>query len=810
MKKLLFITFCLLTSLCTSAVPAKKGVWKMLTLADGTQVKAQLIGDEHGHCFLSQEGRTYQKVSNHNFYAEVNGDSLLREAAMRRNAVNARCSQRLRGAASGVGAVSNYIGQRKGIVILVNFSDVSFKEANGNAFFQRMANEENFSEGRFKGSMYDYFLAQSEGQFQLTFDVFGPVTVSQPMAHYGGNDQQGNDKHPAQMVCEAVNLIKDEVPDWQQYDWNDDGWIDQVYIIYAGFGEADTGKANTIWPHAYDLYYSGNYYGDGDGPVEVGEGLFVNTYACGCELNGSGQIEGIGTMCHEFSHCLGYPDFYDTTYSGGQGMDAWDLMSGGCYNDDGYQPAGYTGYERWVAGWKRPIELDRGTQVVENMKGLQDGGETYIMYNDGHRQEYFMLENRTRSGWDASLPGNGLLVVHVDYNEAAWANNGPNDQRNHQRMTWVPADGDYNQKTFQGSKYIDDADLAKDVLPSGQYDAFGDDATAQGKLYNANIDGSFLLHKGVYDVHRNQDHTISFTYQGTSPVDMPVFTPRAGIYTEAQTVTITCRDKEAAIYYTLDGTEPTTESTPYTEPISVDDDITIKAIAVTDDERSYISTGEYVIRALTPSADDANYVWAEDWSSSPAGTAAEAVENPSVLYSGDKGLYCLTYDATIAGGQAPELLIPHKNRDINTLTATIALGTVSGKMSLSFKSSVTLNVSSDTPGVSVTPVSVTGKTYRYNVNVPETAVQHSPKENTSLLTLTFATSTLQNARIDDILLLKPASITAVRDIRHQTATDANQTVYDLQGRRVVLKSNSNYPTLKKGVYIISGKKVVIR
>lgn len=809
MKKLLFITFCLLTSLCTSAVPAKKGVWKMLTLADGTQVKAQLIGDEHGHCFLSQEGRTYQKVSNHNFYAEVNGDSLLREAAMRRNAVNARCSQRLRGAASGVGAVSNYIGQRKGIVILVNFSDVSFKEANGNAFFQRMANEENFSEGRFKGSMYDYFLAQSEGQFQLTFDVFGPVTVSQPMAHYGGNDQQGNDKHPAQMVCEAVNLIKDEVPDWQQYDWNDDGWIDQVYIIYAGFGEADTGKANTIWPHAYDLY-SGNYYGDGDGPVEVGEGLFVNTYACGSELNGGGQIEGIGTMCHEFSHCLGYPDFYDTTYSGGQGMDAWDLMSSGCYNDDGYQPAGYTGYERWVAGWKRPIELDRGTQVVENMKGLQDGGETYIMYNDGHRQEYFMLENRTRSGWDASLPGNGLLVVHVDYNEAAWANNGPNDQRNHQRMTWVPADGDYNQKTFQGSKYIDDADLAKDVLPSGQYDAFGDDATAQGKLYNANIDGSFLLHKGVYDVHRNQDHTISFTYQGTSPVDMPVFTPRAGIYTEAQTVTITCRDKEAAIYYTLDGTEPTTESTPYTEPISVDDDITIKAIAVTDDERSYISTGEYVIRALTPSADDANYVWAEDWSSSPAGTAAEAVENPSVLYSGDKGLYCLTYDATIAGGQAPELLIPHKNRDINTLTATIALGTVSGKMSLSFKSSVTLNVSSDTPGVSVTPVSVTGKTYRYNVNVPETAVQHSQKENTSLLTLTFATSTLQNARIDDILLLKPASITAVRDIRHQTATDAAQTVYDLQGRRVALKSNSNYPTLKKGVYIISGKKVVIR
>jgi hypothetical protein len=444
------------------------------------------------------------------------------------------------------------------------------------------------------------------------------------------------------------------------------------------------------------------------------------------------------------------------------------------------------------------------------MKGLQDGGETYIMYNDGHRQEYFMLENRTRSGWDASLPGSGLLVVHVDYNEAVWASNGPNAQLNHQRMTWVPADGDYNQKTYQGFKYIDDADLAKDVLPSGKYDAFGDDATAQGKLYNANTDGSFLLHKGVYDVRRKTDHTISFTYQGTSPVDMPVFTPRAGIYTEAQTVTITCRDKKATVYYTLDGTDPTTESTVYTEPISVSDNMTIKAIAVTDTECSYISTGEYVIRALTPSADDADYVWAEDWSSSPAGTAAEAFQNPSVLYSGDNGLYCLTYNATIAGGQAPELLIPHKNRDINALKATIALGTVSGKMSLSFKSSVTLTVNSDTPGVSVTPVSVTGKTYQYYVNVPETATPHSQGENNSMLTLTFATSTLQNARIDDILLLKPASITAVRDIRHEPSAEAPQAVYDLQGRRVGLQSDSNNQTLKKGVYIIGGKKVVVK
>ena len=114
-------------------------------------------------------------------------------------------------------------------------------------------------------------------------------------------------------------------------------------------------------------------------------------------------------MCHEFSHCLGYPDFYDTGYSGGQGMCDWDLMDSGSYNGDGYQPAGYTSYERWFAGWETPITLEAEDVSVTNMKSLQSGGESYIIYNKKNREEYFLLENRQSDGWDESLYGAGLL-----------------------------------------------------------------------------------------------------------------------------------------------------------------------------------------------------------------------------------------------------------------------------------------------------------------------------------------------------------------------------------------------------------------
>ncbi len=518
MRKLfLFFTLSVVATV-VMAVPAKRGLWRTIQLSDGTEVKVQLVGDEHGHWLQAADGATYQRMADSEFYQQVDAKAGKERAKVRRSQVNAKRAMRL--ASRRVGEVGSYTGKKKGIIILVNFSDLSFKSSNNNALYQRIANEENFQQGNFKGSMADYFKAQSRGKFELDFDVVGPVKVSKKYSYYGENDPDADDqdKHPGEMVCEAVALAKDMVSDWKQYDWDGDGYVDQVYLIYAGKGEADGGGDDTIWPHAYDLY-SSKYYGDGSGPVKVGTNLMVNTYACGPELSSSGRIEGIGTMCHEFSHCLGYPDFYDTDYSGGPGMGPWDLMDQGSYNGGGYRPAGFTSYERWVAGWQEPIVLEDEDVTVENMKSLQNGGESYIIYNKGNRNEYYLLENRQLEGWDASLPDAGLLIIHVDYNEKSWAENTPNDDPDHQRMVVVPADGKYQSSYYQGQKYYTDEGIATDPFPYNTVTAFNKDfktsdnvAKKASQLFTRNTNGTYWIDSSVEDIKQNSNNIVSFKF----------------------------------------------------------------------------------------------------------------------------------------------------------------------------------------------------------------------------------------------------------------------------------------------------------
>ena len=524
-------------------------------------------------------------------YQRVDAQQVKQRAALRRQAADQRRLRRL--APRKVGEVGSITGQKKGLIILVNFTDVNFQSDNNKALYERIANEENFSDGNFKGSMYDYFKAQSEGQFELTFDIVGPVTVSKNQAYYGSNDSNGNDKYPAKMVIEALQLVNSQV-NFGNYDWDGDGEVEQVYVVYAGQGEADGGASSTIWPHEYDLN-SAKSYGDGSGAQTL-DGVKINTYACGGELNGSNNIAGIGTMCHEFSHCLGYPDFYDTDYSGGQGMFMWDLMDSGSYNDDGYRPAGYTSYERWVAGWKTPITLET-TQSVTNMKALQDGGESYIIYNKGNNNEYYLLENRQKTGWDTSLPGAGLLILHVDYSSSVWASNQPNDDPSHQRMTWVAADNQYQYTTYQGTKYYTENGAKNDPFPYGSVNAFNKSTTPAAKFFNKNSDNTYYMDSSVENITQNSNGTISFNFVGISNVATPTFSPAAGRYETAQTVSITCETTGATIYYTLDGTNPTTSSTPYTSPLTISETTTVKALAVKDGEQSAVASAKYTIGA---------------------------------------------------------------------------------------------------------------------------------------------------------------------------------------------------------------------
>ena len=749
------------------------------------------MGDEYGHFWLADNGNAYVQVADYDYFTPVDAEAVKRQAQVRRSAANAHRAQRLPGVKQHgrrVGQVGSYFGAKKALVILVNFTDTKFKADNDSALYDRIANEKDFKEGRFVGSMYDYFYAQSEGQFELTFDIMGPVMVSKNRSYYGSNNAQGDDKHPGEMVHEAIEMVKDSINDWKQYDWDNDGFIDQVYVIYAGKGEADGGGSTTIWPHTWDLDSSGA------GMVTVGDRLLVNTYACGSELNGSNQIEGIGTMCHEFSHCLGYPDFYDIDYSGGQGMDGWDLMCSGSYNGDGYCPAGYTGYERWMAGWKEPIELDKGKVFVKDMKGLQEGGEFYVMYNDGWRDEYFILENRTSTGWDKHLPGDGLLIIHVDYNEMVWAYNQPNDDPEHQRMTWIPSDGSYNFTRYGEDIYP--TYVSRDVYPNAYNgnNAFGDITTPAAELYNSNTDGSKLLHKVVRNIVKHANGTISFDYMNGSMVKAPVFSHNGGTVFDPLLLSMTCDTEEATIYYTTDGSMPTVTSNIYSAPLEINNDVTVKAIAATTEYESYMTEASFNFITLTPTADSLSYAWKEDFDGYASGVAAEDITSEQAFYESDGGHFCKIYRDNLAGGKIPELLIPHQDRPVNQLNAIIALGMVYGDFELSYKSNHPLSVCSETEGVIITEGEVDGKTYHFTVTVPE---------GIRALQLSFVNNNILNTRIDDIELMKPENYgetSGISTLSQSKAQSNDDDYYTIQGVRVANPTH--------GLYIHRGKLVV--
>ena len=492
MKKIFLGLVFLLAALTAFAIPAKRGQKTTLTLADGTQVVAELRGDEFGHYYEAADGRVFVKSANTDVYEQADKTEITNRANIRRMARNAKRAERRNVRHNEFGVPTSYTGSKKGIIILVNFADKTFNAANNQALFNNIANTEGFNQGNFNGSMHDYFTSQSNGQFDLTFDVVGPVTLSQNYAYYGQNNSAGDDMRPEQMVVEACNLVGDMV-DFNDYDWDGDGEVDQVYIVYAGKGEADGGAKDTIWPHEWELSET---YSDFDI-----DGVHINTYACGPELNGSSQINGLGTMCHEFTHCLGLPDFYDTRTNGTNfGMDSWSLMDYGCYNNNGYTPCNYTGYERMFCGWVEPIELTEDMQVT-GMKSLEDYGDVYIMYNPGHHDEYYILQNVQKKGWDLYAESKGLMIMHVDYDKDIWQQDVVNNTTSRQRCTIFPADNSLSSYSTYG-----------DLFPYNSNNSFGNNTSPAAKLYNANTDGTKLMNIEITGITQKSNGTIEFNF----------------------------------------------------------------------------------------------------------------------------------------------------------------------------------------------------------------------------------------------------------------------------------------------------------
>lgn len=582
MKKLFFTFALAVLALTASAVPAKPGLFRTLTLSDGTTVKAQLVGDEHGHYWLSADGRAYQQMDGTTHFEEVDITVIQSKAnarrAIRRKVCYASTSDGLgRYNTPGLGAL-NSIGEYTIPVIMVQFSDKKFLSTTTVEKMNRFYNEQGYhDESGCVGSVRDYFVSQSRGMFKPTFDVVGIVTLSNKYSYYGqnsgGNDMRVDSLAP-HAIAAAVSQLGTDFSQYVRTTTNVNGTttgVPLVCIFYAGYGEA-TGSpsgsvSNTVWPCEWDCDedYSGTHF---------------NAWFVGNELYSDGSLMGMGVFCHEAGHALGLPDFYCTNYnySNDDSFSNWSIMDCGAYVNDARAPIGYTAYERSYLGW-----LDIPTYTAGEYQNLDpytnDKGTTAVKIATNSSTEYFILENRQPGTWYPEDMGSGLFVSRFAYNQTAWDNNTLNNTKNKKRAKIVTANG----ATLNYS---------------------GDQANLYGNGVNSitslALYSSGTVNPQITTITKNADGTITLNAAAATNVAKPTFSPAAGRYTEAQTVTISCATEGVAIYYTIDGSTPTASSTRYTSPIVIEETTTLKAIAVNaDGEESLVATAKYIIGAIS-------------------------------------------------------------------------------------------------------------------------------------------------------------------------------------------------------------------
>lgn len=506
MKRFITIVTITLLTLSAWAVPARR-IFSTYTQPDGTQLKMMLVGDEHMHYLMTEDGIAMHRDSETGYYVPIEKNVLKESrllASQRRLQSNqrraARASERRNIFAAAptrnIGERDTIIGYKKALVILVNFSDVTLKSTQKE--FDEMFNKKGYNKNNHIGSVRDYFLSQSCGALDIEFDVIGPVNLSKASTFYGKDRGMEQDINGHLMVIEACKAVDKQV-NFADYDWNDDGEADQVFIIHAGYGANYGGEADWLWPAEWTLGSAAYYYPTSQYPLEL-DGVQIETFAYAPELayDAGSTLNGIGTACHEFAHCLGLMDAYDSDYNLCPSMFDWDLMDSGSYNGDnslGEVPAGLTAYERWTAGWLEFTEL-REHCTVENMPALGDSPCAYIIYNEGSPNEAYILENRQNTGW-YSYPSyaHGLLIYHVDYKSRIWENNEINVDPSHPRLCVVPASGEY------GDRYEEEGVISPTVTqyrghvwPGSKGKAsFTDYTTPASTLFNENADGTTQL-----------------------------------------------------------------------------------------------------------------------------------------------------------------------------------------------------------------------------------------------------------------------------------------------------------------------------
>ena len=502
------------------AMPAWKGKLKKQQ-SDGTTVTYLLKGDEWGHQVLTTDGLLLQEDEQGNLRywnlsqplgkkgvekAQAQTAPLAHDPAMRTaeerafietNLSELKASEIAYSAPSGrsegasraprrAAKASDFQigtfptkGDAHALIILTEFSDLHFVLSQD--YHQRMMNEEGFADYAdidpelmgYTGSARDYFISQSGGLFSPTFDVVGPVRLNNTFSYYGRNGGVYNqDINAEKMIVDACQKAHDEKGvDFSQYDYDGDGKVDMVYIIFAGFGENAGGGASTVWPKKWNLTAAG-YDLRLDGKV-------VDVFACSSELFGNEgeQTASIAQFCHEFGHVLGFADHYNPYDSQQYNLGAYDLMDYGGYNNDSRTPPSYNAFERMTVGWLTPEELNDVEDEV-TLENLNVSNRSFRLSTVRNPNEFYLLENRQQEGWDEFIPGSGLMITHVEFDMNIWNGNTANEDPDHQRFYLVCADNEPGYDILlekESEKY--------DLFPYKKNNKFTDNSTPAAQPY---------------------------------------------------------------------------------------------------------------------------------------------------------------------------------------------------------------------------------------------------------------------------------------------------------------------------------------
>lgn len=482
-KQLTIFVCLMLCSLTTWAAKAVS-IPVQVRQADGSVITVILRGDEHINWYTTLDGVLLVQGADNNYYigkVEKSGNliatkQLAHEALTRsqaeRNLIAKQDKEKFfayvnkiaeesenaydnspltRGPIidSGYNGVPYFphTGSPKALVILAEFQDTTFTiQDTKNVFTNYLMNEEHFTEKRYgqnqnyKG-VRGYFKDCSYGKFTPAFDVVGPIKLPKAHAIYGAGKNDRMDLLLAD-ACAAV----DGMVNFADYDANNDGIVDLVYVIYAGHSANTSGnKATNIWPKSGTITISNKF-----------DGKSIRRYGVSNELNGSEKtsknnkkINGIGLFCHEFSHTLGLPDIYayktDAENQDDQGMEYWDLMDGGTGVRGGRVPASYLAWEREVMGWMKIDEL-KNDSSIKNLKSIDNGGRAYKIVNPNDSNEYIVLQSIQKGawnqGWGDGTYGKGLFAYRISY-PSGKVNvfDYPNNVKGKPRVIPIPADG---------------------------------------------------------------------------------------------------------------------------------------------------------------------------------------------------------------------------------------------------------------------------------------------------------------------------------------------------------------------------------